>query len=307
MKPVISQDVFESWLKNKGLKERTIKNYFYYFGKFDFPRLNQEAISQFFSEHTNRNTIARAFIKNLKECMLRNHAALNIDSYYLKEINDVYFPGITGRNKARLINPLAEKQIFLLEKAFNTEQLKLMLLICYTAGLRLGELIKIRINAFNWETWKQSPDKRGEVRVFGKGDKEGIALLPTDLMKRIAIFINSNQDDFKGIDSKLFSIGERSFQVHLQKAGIKSGITKIGENGDIIDETRVHPHKLRHSHAHNLLMKGLDIRFIKESLRHSSIQSTQIYTHVSKRELSDKLDSLDQMSEVSKPQLPDKA
>lgn len=289
---VIQLGVFEQWLKNKGLKERSIKNYLYYFNRFNFPRFNQDSVSRFLSEEPHRNTIARAFIKNLQECMLRNSKELGIDSYYYKEISDVYFPGMTGRKKKRLINPLSEKQIDLLEKALDTEELKLMLLVCYKAGLRLGGLMSVKINSFNWEVWKSDPERMGEVRVIEKGDKEGIALIPADLMKRIANFINSNTTQYNGIDSKLFRLGSSSFQKHLHNAGIKSGITHIKENGDIVEETRVHPHKLRHSYAHNLLMKGVDIRYIKEALRHSSIQSTQIYTELNTRELAEKLQSI---------------
>lgn len=224
--------------------------------------------------------------------MIRNYEQLGIDPRYYKEIGDVYFPGISGRAKKRIVNPLTEQQIDLLENVLETEQLKIMLRICYHAGLRLGELIKISINSFNWDKWKLSTEKMGEVRVFGKGDKEGIALLPSELMKRVAKHIRDNQENYKGIDSRIFSLGANSFQKHLAAAGIKSGITKIKENGDPLEETRVHPHKLRHSYAHNLLIKGVDIRYIKEALRHSSIQSTQIYTQLSTDELRNKLESV---------------
>ena len=224
---------------------------------------------------------------------MRNHQELNIDDYYYKEIGDVYYPGITGRTKQRLINPLTEEQINILENTLETEELKIMIQINYQAGLRLGELIKIQVNSFNWDVWKQNPEKMGEVRVFGKGDKEGIALIHVPLMKRIANFINSNSDNYKGIDSRLFSMGASSYQKHLHKAGLKSNITKLKEDKSVLDETRVHPHKLRHSFAHNLLVvKGVDIRYIKEAIRHSTIQSTQIYTQLSTQELRDKLESV---------------
>lgn len=289
---VINVGVFEQWLISKGLKERSIKNYFYYFNKFSYPKLNQESVSRFLSEAPHRNTIARAFIKNLQECMMRNSTELGIDPYYYKEIADVYFPGMTGRKQHRLINPLTEEQINLIESALETEEQKLMLLVCYQAGLRLGGLISIRVNSFNWDRWKENPEKMGEVRVIEKGDKEGIALIPSDLMKRIAVFINKDPTRYKGIDSKLFSLGPSSFQKYLHTAGVQTGITKKKENGDFLEETRIHPHKLRHSYAHNLLMKGVDIRYIKEALRHSSIQSTQIYTQLNTKELMDKLESV---------------
>jgi len=288
---MIPLNLFEQWLLNKGLKERSIKNYVYYFNRFNHKRFNQEAVSRFLSEKGHRNTIARSMLINLKECMSRNHKELKIDPYYYKEINDVYLPSITGRKGQKLINPLAEEQILLLETAMETEQLKIMVLICYHAGLRLGELIKIKVNSFNWDLWKKKLESMGEVKVFGKGDKEGIALLPAVLMKRISQFIRSNPDQYKGIDSRLFSIGASSFQKYLHAAGLKSKITQIKEDGSILEETRVHPHKLRHSYAHNLLIKGVDIRYIKEALRHSSIQSTQIYTRLSTKELKEKLES----------------
>lgn len=287
---VISEDVFEQWLRLKGLKESSIKNYFYYFNRFRYQKFNQESVSRFFSEPGNRNIIAKAFIKNLKECMLRNHQELKIDSAYYIEINDVFIPGVTGRKKKRLIIPLTESQISLLEKTLETEQLKIMLLVCYHAGLRLGELMRLRINSFNWEEWKRNPNEIGEARVIGKGDKERTALIPGWLMKKIANFINQNSGWYSNIDSKIFSIGANSFEKYLYKAGIKSGITKFGENGKVVEETRVHPHKLRHSYGYSLRSKGMDIRDIQDLMGHSSIQSTQIYTQLSTKELKEKLE-----------------
>ena len=289
---LIPVNLFEEWLSNKGLKERSIKNYLYYFHKLKYPKFTQESISRFLSEKSNRNTIARAFLVNLKECMLVNSNELKIDPYYYKEINDVMLPKITGRSSKKLINTLSFEEINLLEKTLSTEELKIMLLLSYYAGLRLGELLKIRVNSFNWEIWKVNTEKMGEVRVFGKGDKEGIAIIPHFIMARITKYIRSNSDKYKSLDSRLFMMGQRSFQKYLQQAGIDSGITKTNEHKEVIPETSVHPHKLRHSYAHNLLIKGVDIRYIKEALRHSSIQSTQIYTQLDKEELKDKLGSV---------------
>lgn len=289
---IVPIPLFEQWLTAKGLKPRSIQNYFYYFNRFQDKRFNQATVSRFLADPSHRNTIARAFIKNLKECMLRNHQELGLDTQYHQEISDVYFPGMTGRKQQRLVDPLSEEEIFQIEQALDGEHLKLMHLVTYYGGLRLGEMTKLRLNSFNWTTWKQTPEKMGEVRVFGKGDKEGIAILPAHLMKRIANFINANSIRYKGIDSKLFQLGASSFQKHLNKAGLKTGITKIKEDGSIQEETRVHPHRLRHSRAHHLLLKGMDIRYIKDVLRHSSIQSTQIYTKLSTQEIKDKLQAL---------------
>lgn len=285
-------DLFGDWLSNKGLKERSIQNYLYYFNKFTSPRLNQESVSKFLSHKANRNSVSRGFLVNLRNFMLINHKELKIDSYYYKEIGDLQLPKMTGRKVERLVNTLSLKQIDLLEKALPTDELKLMLLVSYYAGLRLGELMKIKINSFNWEQWKGSDSMAmGEIKVFGKGDKEGIAILPREIMVRVAKYIHSKKVS-KGTNSFLFDLKHRSWQLYLYKAGVESKITKLDHYNKPIKDTVVHPHKLRHSYGHNLLLKGVDIRYIKEALRHSSIQSTQIYTQLDKEELKDKLNSV---------------
>ncbi len=290
----VQLDLFTSWLKNKNLKERTIENYLYYFCKFTYEFFNQESISKFLSQSQNQNSIARAFLINIKRFLLINYKSLNINDEYFKEISQVELPRLTGRTKKKLVNPLMHEQIFLLEKHLDTEQLKIQLLLSYFCALRLGELLKIKILSFNWDEWKKDMSQIGECKVFGKGDKEGIALVPSFLMKRIANFIKNK--NFLNLNSSIFIRNKikkgnaRIWQRRLGEAGIKSGITKLDEYGKPIPGTKVHPHRLRHSFANHLLKdKKLDIRFIQEALRHSSIQSTQIYTKVDKEELKKQL------------------
>ena len=293
----IPLDRFEEWLKNKNLKDRTIENYIYYYNKFTYDVFNQETISRFLSEKANRNSIGRSFLVNLQKFLMVNYKELGISQERRLEIADVELPKLTGRIKKRLIRPIPHEHIALLEKNLDTEQLKLELLLSYYCALRLGELLKITILSFNWESWKKDTSKMGECRVFGKGDKEGIALVPSILMKRVAIYIKSKK--YNSLDSKLFIRGNgninlknksRSWQIKLKDAGIKAGITKKDEKGRVIKETGVHPHRLRHSYASYLLNeRGLNLREIQEVLRHSSLQSTQIYTHINKEHLKDKL------------------
>ena len=291
---------FESWLENKNLKERTVENYIYYFNRFlAFEKFNQESISRFIAEKSNRNSIARAFLVNYKRFLMRNREELGITEDYYKEIIEAELPQWTGRTKQKLVNPIPHDKIKLLEASLGTEKLKLMLLITYYGALRLGEMLKIRILSFNWGEWKQDMTKYGECRVYGKGDKEGIALFPPELMKRIAKYIRS--PGFKAIDVNGFlfirdtekrDVRNRSriWQMRLADAGIKAGLTQVDDNKKPISGTKVYPHRLRHSFASHLLKdKKMDIRYIKEVLRHSSIQSTQIYLLINKEELKEKL------------------
>lgn len=290
---------FEEWLTNKNLKERTVENYIYYFNKFTFDVYNQETVAKFISSKSNRNSIARSFLINFQKFLMVNYKELGLTDDQRMDVSEVELPKLTGRVKQRLIQPIPHEQIALLEKHLETEELKLQLLLSYYCGLRLGELLKITPLSFNWDEWKKDTSKMGECRVYGKGDKEGLALVPADLMVRIARYIRGKE--WKSLSDKIFISGgrpgeinvknrSRTWQMKLREAGIKSGITKLDQNAEPIKETVVHPHRLRHSYASHLLNdKGMDIREVQEVLRHSSIQSTQIYTHINKEHLKERL------------------
>ncbi len=277
----VTQESFRIWLKNKGLRERTIKNYLYLFNRFTDPRFNQESVSRFLVDV--KDTAVRSFITNYKTFLMKNRKELEIEDDYYSEIAEVELV-MTGRKSVRLVRPLNEDEISLIEKYLESEELKLMLLISYKSGLRLNELISVTVNSFNWVSWKKDytrdPKSMGECIVFGKGGKEGIAFIPPVIMVRIKRFLRSGEFKGKDIGSRLFNMGERTWQMKLRKAGFDSGLTKLNDKGKPIKETVVHPHRLRHSLGGNLIKKGMDIRLIQEILRHSSIQSTQIYTQI---------------------------
>ncbi len=290
-------DKFQDWLTNKNLKERTVEEYVYYFHQF-LPHnpFNQENVNKFLSKKGNRNGIARAFIGNLQKFLKMSYKELGLDQDARIEIAEVEIPRQTGHLKQRVVKPLTEGQILEIEKCFEDEKEKLQLLMSYYGGLRLGELFKIRISSFNWDEWKIDPTQLGECRVYGKGDKEGLALFPPELMKRIARYIRSR--DFASIGSYIFlkdlesldgvNLVNRTglWQKKLKKAAAAAGIIKFDTTGKIIDDTNVHPHKLRHSWGYHLRnVKNMDIRDIQEVLRHSSITSTQIYTYADKSRL----------------------
>lgn len=294
----IPLDSFETWLREKNLKERSIENYLYYFNKFTYLTFDQESVSKFLSFKVNRNSIGRSFLVNFQKFLMVNYKELGITQEARFRISEVELPKLTGRKKERLVNPIPHEQIAILEKVLETEKEKLQLLLSYYCALRLGELLKIRIIDFNWETWGKNPEQMGECRVFGKGDKEGIALIPSDLMKRIANYIKGKR--FPSITSYIFINNDgkvpnmknrgRLWELKLSEAGRKAGLTKIDQEGKPIEGTIVHPHRLRHSYASYLLnVKRLNLREVQEMLRHTNIQSTQIYTHIDKENLKERL------------------
>lgn len=294
---------FEMYLKNKNLKPRTIQNYIYYFNKFAVHGMfNQDAISRFLAEQGNRNSVARGFLLNFQKFLLYDWEALKITEDQKARISLTELPIISGKARKRIVKIVPHDKIPVLEAALKTESDKLKLLFSYYCGLRLGELLKIRVVSFDWEKWKKKPEDMGECRVFGKGDKEGIALVPPKLMSRVAKFIRSNEEELGSMNAFVFGQPGKKFnfdslarvwQMKLAEAGVEVGLTQKNEKEEVIKETSVHPHKLRHSYATYLLEQGVDIREIQELLRHVNISSTQIYTHVNVRKLKDKLSKID--------------
>lgn len=285
-------DKFESWLINKGLKDRTVENYLYYFNKFTYEVFNQETVSRFLAQKPNRNTIARAFLLNFQKFLKVNYKEFNLD-HAKDDILEVELPKISGRKKQRIPKPLTREQIFKLESVMPSEKEKLELLISYYCGLRVGGMIKLKPISFDWEEWKKDRTKLGKSRVFEKGDKEGVARIPSKIMERIANFIYAS--GITSADSYLFIKPTknnqkiknlvRTWQLKLAKAGIDSGITQIGSDGKPIKETVVYPHLLRHSFASHFLSQVKDLNKVKVALRHSDITSTQVYTHVDDEEM----------------------
>jgi site-specific recombinase XerC len=295
---------FIQFLERKGLNQATVQQYAYQLLRFQskYNYFNQESISLFLSEPGHRNTQTRAFVKNFKEYLKMHRKELNLLPNIYEDILETEIPRITGRTKSKIVRPLSEEQVLMLENYMQDERMKLMLLLSFYCGLRVNELYRIQVISFNWTEWRKNPEEYGECIVYGKGGKEGLALVPSKLMKRTARFIR--EKGFINVQSRIFLRKKdqkislknacRHWQVKLREAGVKSGITLLDENNHIIPETKVHPHRLRHSFATHLLkIKKMGIREVQELLRHSSIQSTQIYTHLDKGDLKEKLNQAD--------------
>lgn len=302
--------LFKRYCFLKGLSERYIKELMYYALRLNlYGKFNQEVINNFLIEKSNQNNVARAFIKIFQKFLIHFKEELiskgELSQEDLTRALEVQVPQITGRKKVRLKNPLTDSEMKLLEETLDTEELKLMFLICYNGGVRLQELMKIRLNSFNWNKMLENKEGMGELRILGKNNKEGVAILPNWLMRKIKDYIQNNKIPFGGRDSYLFKksghMSERTFEIKLRQAGMRAGITKKGENGEWIQSTIVHPHKLRNQLGHDLVKENKNLRVIQEALRHANISSTQIYTQISKEELKEALDSRNKPREEAMP------
>lgn len=146
-----------------------------------------------------------------------------------------------------------------------------MLEVLYATGLRVSELISLKLNDVNLE--------KGYVRCIGKGSKERIVPLGTISTKYLKLYIEHAR---KFLASSPFETV--LFLNHHGKGLTRQGFWKIikryAENLNL--DVDITPHTLRHSFATHLLENGADLRSVQEMLGHADISTTQIYTQLTK-------------------------
>ncbi len=153
---------------------------------------------------------------------------------------------------------------------------KAILELLFSTGLRVSELASLKRDLVSI--------KREEFTIRGKGDKPRVAFMSNHARYWLGLYINKRKDTepflFIGLDraqtgrDEAVALTPRSIQRLIQRYAKEAGITK-----------RITPHVMRHTFATDLLRNGADIRSVQVMLGHSSITTTQIYTHVTDQRL----------------------
>jgi integrase/recombinase XerC len=143
----------------------------------------------------------------------------------------------------------------------------LLLKIFYQTGMRLSELINLKES--------QVDKSNSSIKVLGKGNKERVIPVNNKLLKEIDHYISEKRISFGEIVNNNLFVGKKG------KALYPKCVYNIVKKylGAVSTNERKSPHVLRHSFATHLTNNGADINAIKELLGHSSLASTQIYTH----------------------------
>ena len=155
---------------------------------------------------------------------------------------------------------------------------KAILELFFSTGLRVSELCKLKIENINL--------KKDEFTVRGKGAKLRVVFLSGDAKRWLDDYLKSRQD----MNPYLFvshdkAASGRDEQIGLSPRSVQRLVEKYAKVAGITKE--VTPHTLRHSYATDLLMNGADIRSVQAMLGHSSITTTQVYTHITDQQLRD--------------------
>lgn len=207
----------------------------------------------------------KSFFKFLdSEKLIEHNPAENIDSPKITRS----IPEFLTVNEVLLLldQPDVQHKLELRDKA--------ILEVMYGSGLRVSELINLKISSIFFED--------GYLRVFGKGSKERIVPIGSKGLEFISMYILNSRELLKrqGSEDYVF-LNFRGKK--LSRMGIWDIIKKYTKKAKI--EKDIHPHTLRHSFATHLLQGGADIRVIQEMLGHSDISTTQIYTHIDREYL----------------------
>lgn len=146
---------------------------------------------------------------------------------------------------------------------------KAMLELLYATGLRVSELVSLKINDIDMEN--------AFVRVIGKGGKERIVPIGDVALKYLKLYLNTYRNTLK---KKCFSdsIFLNNHGREMTRQGFFKILKTISQEKNLREN--ITPHLLRHSFATHLLNNGADLRSIQLLLGHSNLSTTQIYTNV---------------------------
>ena len=284
----LKTDFLEYLEIDKNRSPKTIENYDRYLSKFlawselkDPKKVTEEIIHKFrvsLSRQINyRNEQISHRTQNYYIIALRGFlgflAKKNISSLAPEKVE-------LAKTKDRAVDFLTIKEVREIINASFGETLaqkrdRAILMLLFSSGLRISELTGLNRDQVNLQ--------KREFSVIGKGSKIRIVFISEEARDAIQEYLEKRND----IDPALFirivkNPGEhsdlrltpRSIQRMIKKYTVKAGILK-----------KVTPHVLRHSFATNLLQNVADIRSVQSLLGHSSISTTQIYTHVTNEKL----------------------
>ena len=284
---MLEQDIkqFKKYLQNeKRYPDTTIESYtedlntyqaFIEENRLDYVTINKDEIREFLKELDSKNYA--------KTTISRMLSALRHFYSYLITIKRV------ESNQFKLIkNPKREKHLpnFLqpneLQEIFDSIELetplgirnRLIIELLYATGLRVSELVDLQINDIDISN--------KEIRVLGKGSKERIVFFGEYAEKYLNMYLdNSRRELLNGKKSDCLILNKDGNQITSR--GIEVIVDKIVNDAAL--KHNISPHVIRHTFATDLLNNGADLKSVQELLGHSSLSTTQIYTHITNERL----------------------
>lgn len=291
--PLIT-DFLEYLELEKNASQLTIRNYDHYLKRFlefskdlkpddiDLPLVRKYRLylSRYTDPQTKRSLkrVTQNYFMIALRAFLRYLARQDISSLSPEKVE-------LGETDARPLKVLDDNVLRSLLEAPDTNKKdglrdRAILETLFSTGLRVSELAGLNCDTINLD--------RREFSIIGKGGKERIVFLSDSAVLWLEKYLVARKDTFKPLfirfqgrvdvaeNGQLMRLTSRSIERIVEKYVKKLGLS-----------VKATPHTLRHSFATDLLINGADIRSVQEMLGHSSIQTTQLYTHVTNAHLKD--------------------
>jgi len=191
------------------------------------------------------------------------------------------------KRESRLPKFLREEQIERLMQSPDTStptglRDRAVLELLYATGMRVAELVSLDV--------RDVDGLPRELRIIGKGSKERIVIAGRPARKALAEYLEAGRGKLRDKEGKqdgsaLF-LGARGGRINVRVV-----LSLVGKHVQrVSDSLKASPHTLRHTFATHLLAHGADLRSVQELLGHSSVATTQIYTHVTRERLKEVYD-----------------
>jgi len=271
----------------RGLAQNTIISYRYDLIKYinflkknnisSFNQTKKDLVNNYFVYLRKKNLEINSISRNLVAVKML-YRFLLIEGFIKEDITGlIEFP----RMSKKLPHILSLREInLLLDKANFKSNLGLrdqaILELLYATGLRVSELIYLKIDDINMENRM--------LKCLGKGSKERIIPFGSKAYQSLRLYLDKvRQKLVKNPNEDILFLNSRGER--LSRQGIFYLVKKYVRKTGI--EKKITPHTLRHTLATHLLENGADLRSVQEMLGHSDISTTQIYTHVSRKWVSE--------------------
>ena len=213
---------------------------------------------------------ATAYLGGLYDSKSKNTimlAAASLKFFYTEILGKEFASVKIPKKERKLPEVLTREEVKRLIDSADNLKSRYIISLLYSSGLRVSELVNLKIEDLNLQ------EKIGWVRK-GKGSKDRIFSLSVNFADELQAYLTRKGNDQKYIFSKDKPLSTRNIQKIIKGTKVRAGINK-----------KVTPHTLRHSFATHLLEQGTDIRMIQAMLGHASLNTTQVYTHVSSEQI----------------------
>ncbi len=183
------------------------------------------------------------------------------------------------------------KLLLKMKQADNAEELRLktMLHLLYATGMRVSELVKLKLANFSINK-NTNTCNSNVITVIGKGGKERVLIMNQGAINILRRYLPIRESfiPLGSLKKTDFLFPSSSIEGHMTRQNFAIQLKKIALLANLNPED-ISPHVLRHSFASHMLGGGADLRTIQELLGHSDIATTQIYLHVNKTQLKETL------------------